>query len=133
MSEQTKYTEKRVAVLLWLKTLDEYNEDKFKGASFDEKYEVFYVEDNEEFTADEYDKAVAFWIEDGALQRDDVTGELMVTSRGKVLFTVFDSPVGEVARVVLSTLQDCVKFVKGHYPEILATIEGISNLKSILR
>lgn len=92
MSTVGTVSEDKVAVLIWLKLLNDFNEGEFKDKSFNDKYLNFSV-DNTGLTDDELISGFKFWVEYGVFK--ETTQGWVITEAGKKLFSLMEEDGAE--------------------------------------
>ena len=127
-----------VAVLFWLKVLNDFKDGKFENATFNEKYVAFEAVEDTGVSREQYEKCIEYWVKKKVLNRNYFTKELKVSDEGKRLFAELDNQtqneVNELLKQLgaLHTLKEILKFVQEHYSDIVSTLGVILAIVQIV-
>lgn len=117
-----------LAVLFWLKVLNDFKDGKFENATFNEKYIAFEAVEDTGISREQYEECIEYWVEKKVLKRNILTKKLKVSDKGKRLFAELDNQtqkeVNELLKQLgaLHTLKEILKFVQEHYSDIISTL-----------
>lgn len=120
--------EKSIAVLLWLKTLNDFKEGEFAESTFNDKFEAFEAVEDTGFSREDYEAGVEFWVMGKVLERNKKTQELSVSIQGKKLFELLEvkgeGVVEEFIKrgIIGMTVGEIVEWVKEHKSEIIEVL-----------
>lgn len=127
-----------VAVLFWLKVLNDFKDGKFENATFNEKYMAFEAVEDAGVSRKEYEDCIEYWVKKKVLKRNIFTRKLKVSDKGKRLFAELDNQtqneVNELLKQLgaLHTLKEILKFVQEHYADIISTLGVILSIVQIV-
>lgn len=128
MGTQQALTTEQISVLLWLKVLDEFKDEGFENATFDEKYDAFEAVEDTGISRETYDKCVKFWINNGVIKESVFTHKYSISKKGQELFKHLDELQDSTDSAVSATVNELLKantlcsiheFIKKHPQETL--------------
>ena len=128
MGTQQALTTEQLSVLLWLKVLDEFKDEGFENATFDEKYNAFEAVEDTGISRETYDKCVKFWINNGVIKESVFTHKYSISKNGYELFKHLDELQDSTDSAVSDTVNELLKantlcsiheFIKKHPQETL--------------
>lgn len=129
MGTQIDLTQNQISVLLWLKVLNDFNEDEFVNSTFDEKYQAFETVEDIGISRIEYESCVDFWVKSKILSKKRITDELSISKHGEKLFDLLEQEEsGKVIALFLKEQKNKIDlktiggWVTAHYMEIVTII-----------
>lgn len=128
MSKKITLTEQQISVFLLMKLLNDFRDEGYENATFNEKYDAFEAVESAGISREDYDNCVAFWIDNGIIRDSGEEHIYSITKKGEKIFKKLDelkdSSDEKVAKAVRemmeqSTTKAIFQWIKGHPQEAL--------------
>lgn len=128
MSKKITLTEQQISVFLLMKLLNDFRDEGYENATFNEKYDAFEAVESAGISREDYNNCVAFWIDNGIIRDSGEEHIYSITKKGEKIFKKLDelkdSSDEKVAKAVRemmeqSTTKAIFQWIKGHPQEVL--------------
>ena len=126
MSKKITLTEQQISVFLLMKLLNDFRDEGYENATFNEKYDAFEDVESAGISREDYDNCVAFWIDNGIIRDSGEEHIYSITKKGEKIFKKLDElkdssdeKVAKAVREIVeqSTTKAIFQWIKGHPQE----------------